>query len=89
MKKSIIAIAVVGMALVSCKKDYSCTCNESGTSYYDSDFDGVDEAHPYADTYTYKIEGANKTQAIAACNEATIKQQEDLDTYQVKCDLSK
>ena len=89
MKKSFLAIAIVGMALISCKKDYSCSCTESGVNYYDSDFDGTDEAHSYTNTYNYKVEGANKTQAVAACNEATIKQQDDQDTYQVKCDLSK
>ncbi len=89
MKKSIIAIALVGMALVSCKKDYSCTCNESGVNYYDTDFDGVDEAHSYANTSNFKVEGATKTQAIAACNEATIKEQDGLDTYEYKCNLSK
>lgn len=89
MKKSIFAIALVMLALTSCKKDYSCTCTSSGVSYYDADFDNVDEAHPYSNTSTYKIEGANKTEAIAACNEATIKQQDGQDTYESKCDLSK
>lgn len=89
MKKSIFAVALVSIALVSCKKDYSCSCSETGVNYYDSDFDGIDEAHPYANTYNYKIEGANKTQATAACNEATITQQDGQDTYESKCDLSK
>ncbi|WP_343634217.1 hypothetical protein [Fluviicola sp.] len=89
MKKLIFAFALLGMALVSCKKDYSCTCTETGTNYYDSDFDGVDEAHPYSNTSNYKIEGATKTDAIAACNEAKITSQDGLDTYEYKCDLSK
>jgi len=89
MKKSLFVLAIVGLALVSCKKDYSCTCTNSGVDYYDSDGDGVDEAHPYANTHNIKIEGANKTQAIAACNEATIKQQEGLNTYESSCDLTK
>jgi hypothetical protein len=89
MKRSIFALAVVGLALVSCKKDYSCTCNESGVNYYDLNGDGSDEAYPFAYTHNIKIEEANKTQAIAACNEATIKQQDGLDSYEVSCDLTK
>ena len=89
MKKSIFVLALAGIALVSCKKDYSCTCNDSGVNYYDSDLDGVDEAHPYASTYNIKIEGANKTQAAAACNEATLKSVDGMDTYQTSCELSK
>lgn len=89
MKKSIFALALVGMALVSCKKDYSCTCNNSGVDYYDSNLDGVEEAHPYANTHNIKIEGANKTQAAAACNEATMKSVDGMDTYQSSCELSK
>ena len=89
MKKSIFALAVIGFGLVSCKKDYSCTCNSSGFYYYDSDGDGADEAHPFANTTNIKIEEANKTQAVAACNEATIKQQDGLNTYEVTCELTK
>lgn len=89
MKKSIFVFALIGMALVSCKKDYSCTCTDSGTHYYDSDFDGVDEAHSYANTSNFTVEGATKTQAIAACNEATITQQDGLNTSEYSCNLSK
>lgn len=89
MKKLIFVFAFLGIALVSCKKDYSCSCTESGLSYYDSDSDGVEEAHPIAYTYNYQIEGATKTQAMAACNEATIKPQNEMETYEYKCDLSK
>jgi hypothetical protein len=89
MKKSVFALSLVGLALVSCKKDYSCTCTNKGVDYYDSNGDGLDEAHPYANTYNIKIEGANKTQAIAGCNEATIKEVDGLDTYETSCDLSK
>lgn len=89
MKKSIFVLAAASMAIVSCKKDYSCTCTNSGVDYYDSNLDGTEEAHPYANTYNIKIEGANKTQAAAACSEATIKQQDGMDTYQSSCELSK
>lgn len=89
MKKSLIAVALIGLALVSCKKDYSCTCNTTGVNYYDSDLDGVEEAYPYSDTYNIKIEGANKVQATAACNEATIKGQNGMDTDETTCTLTK
>lgn len=88
--KKLILIATLGVfGLISCKKDYSCSCTYNGVSYYDTNFDGVDEAHPYAGTSNFTIEGANKTQATAACNEATISQQDGLDTYEEKCELSK
>ena len=89
MKKSIFALAVVGFALVSCKKDYACTCTSTSVDNYDSNGDGLDEPHTYSNTTNIKIEGANKTQAVAACNEATIKEVDGLDTYEVSCDLSK
>lgn len=88
--KKLILISTVGIfGLISCKKDYSCTCTYSGVSFYDSDFDGDEDANPYSGTDTYTIEGANKTQAIAACNEAKIKEVDGQDTYESSCTLSK
>ena len=88
--KKLILIATVGVfGLISCKKDYSCSCVYTSVDYYDSNFDGVDEAHTSTGTSTYTIEGANKTQATAACNEATIKAQDGADTYEETCTLSK
>ncbi len=89
MKKLVVAVALISLALVSCKKDYSCTCNTTGVNYYDSNSDGQEEAHPYGYTYNIKIEDANKTQAVAACNEATIKGQDGQDTDESSCKLSK
>lgn len=89
MKKTIFLAAFGLIALTACKKDYSCSCQYSGINYYDSNFDGIDEAHPYSGTSNYTVEGANKTQAQAACNEATIKQNDDGDTYEETCTLSK
>lgn len=89
MKKLMIVAALTGLTLASCKKDYSCTCNTTGVNYYDSNLDGTEEAHPYAYTSNIKIEGANKVQAAAACNEATIKGQDGMDTDETTCTLSK
>ncbi len=87
--KKLILIATVGVfGLISCKKDYSCTCTYSGVDYYD-DLNGPDQPHPYSGSSTFTIEGANKTQATAACNEATIKAQDGMDTYEETCTLSK
>lgn len=38
--------------------------------------------------YDYEVEGANKTQAQAACNEATISYEETDYTYSQTCELS-
>ena len=89
MKKNIFLLAFVGLALTSCKKDYSCTCTETGVNYYDITGDGIPDAVPYSYTSNLQIKEANKTQANAACNEATIKGQDGQDTYESKCDLSK
>ncbi|MBW7868799.1 MAG: hypothetical protein H3C31_10780 [Brumimicrobium sp.] len=81
MKKKNLFIALFStMALLSCKKDYSCTC----TVKY------VDSGSVYTEETNLTIEGANKTQAIAACNEATIKQVwGPNDSYEQTCKLKK
>ncbi|AEA44902.1 hypothetical protein [Fluviicola taffensis] len=89
MKKIILPLALLTLTLASCKKDYSCSCIETGVDYYDMDFDGVDEAHPYSYTENFKVKEATKVQAQSACNEATITMQDGLDNYERKCDLSK
>lgn len=79
MKKSIFTLAFACLALASCTKDYSCSCTDTDV------YDGETEVY----TYNYKVEGATKKQAQAACNEATITYAEDGDSYKTKCDLSK
>lgn len=79
MKKIIFPLAVVALALVSCKKDYSCSCTETES------FNGASDVS----TYNYKVEGATKKQAQAACNEATIVETDGSYSYTIKCDLSK
>ena len=79
MKKSIFAIALGCLALVSCKKDYSCACTDTDV------YNGSTDVY----TYNYKVEGATKKQAQAACNEATITYVDGSDSYKTKCELSK
>ena len=75
-----IAIAFLGIiSLTSCKKDYSCTCTETDV------WDGETEVY----IYNYKVEGASKKEAQAACNEATIKYVDGTDSFTTKCELSK
>lgn len=78
MKKTLF-FALGLVALSSCTKDYNCDCTEKET------YLGVVETY----AYDFTVEGANKTQAQAACNEATITY-EDVDyTYEQTCTLSK
>ena len=77
MKKVFILGALCVVALASCKKDYSCKCT------YTSISDG--ETTVYVDTY--EVEGADKTQAQAACNEATISVVDGNDSESRTCEL--
>ncbi|WP_343634219.1 hypothetical protein [Fluviicola sp.] len=79
MKKSIMVIALAGMALASCKKDYSCSCTD--TDIYNGETEVT--------TYNYKVEGATKKQAQAACNEAKVSYVDGADSYTTQCELSK
>lgn len=66
------------IVLSSCKKDYTCTCEEKDV------YMGNVETFQY----TYSVKEANKTQAQAACNEATIRFEESQnDYYEVSCEL--
>ena len=65
-------------ALASCKKDYSCTCEEKDV------FQGNVDIY----SYSYSVKQANRTQAQAACNEATIRvETSQNDYYEIKCKL--
>lgn len=79
MKKIIFALPVFLMVLASCKKDYSCSCTDTDT------YNGTTEVT----TYSYKVEGATKKQAQAACNEAKVSYVDGADSYETQCDLSK
>lgn len=79
MKKSILLLGLCVSALISCKKDYSCTCTNTD----------VDSGVTLTTTTNYKVEGATKRQAEAACNEATIKFTEGTYSYTQACKLSK
>lgn len=78
--KKIFILMLAGIAFSACKKDYTCTCSEKQTA----------NGQINQSEYTFTIEGANTTQAQAACNEATLKQTiGDSDYYQISCDLKK
>lgn len=79
MKKTVLAIAVLFVTLSSCTKDYSCTCVETDV------YEGITTTY----TYDYKIEEAKKSDARAACNEATIVFTEENYSGKTKCELKK
>lgn len=79
MKKSIYLLGLCATALISCKKDYSCTCTATSVLMGETEIS----------TSVSTIEGATKTQAQAACNEATIKHVEGSFSTTEKCNLSK
>lgn len=79
MKKLIFALPVFLLVLASCKKDYSCSCTDTDT------VDGETETT----LYTYKVEGATKKQAQAACNEAKVSYIDGADSFSTQCELRK
>lgn len=91
MKKNVFKIALgitlISTTLISCKKDYSCTCTNT-----DKDV-GQGTTNVTIDNYT--IEDATKDQARAACNEAKITYQYNdpdpsspsVGTYETVCEL--
>jgi len=84
MKRIIIFSSVaLAFAFTSCKKDYTCTCTYTTVS--------TDPVFPYNNTgvENIKIEGANKTEARAACIEAEVKQVSGYYSFSQKCDLKK
>ncbi len=64
----------------SCKKDYSCSCTRTLSSFGVSD----------VETYSFSIKEASKKQADAACNEAVVTQILIENGFsETKCELSK
>jgi len=57
MKKTLLIAAVAGLAMASCKKDYTCTCTVPAS--------GSDPA----ETYTYELKDVKKKDAKDACNQ--------------------
>lgn len=81
MKKSLlIGVVLFSVALVSCKKDYSCECTNTSTQ---------NGGNTTITTENFEIKEANKTQAQAACLEANIVQIGSWGKYERKCELSK
>ena len=54
MKKVLLIAAVAGLSMVSCKKDYTCTCTVT--------YNGQTE------TYTYQMKDVKKKDAKSSCN---------------------
>lgn len=79
MKKAFTILALTGLTLVSCTKDYSCSCEEKEVIGTDVEFS----------EYKFTVEGATKVQAQAACNEATLKVEESGYSYEQTCTLTK
>lgn len=77
MKKVFVFGTLSLLALASCTKDYSCRC-----TYTEID-DGFTETY----IEDFKVEGADKTQAQGACNEATISVTEPGYSYSRTCEL--
>lgn len=57
MKKVLLIAAVAGMSMVSCKKDYTCTCKYTPAG-------GTEQ------TYTYDLKDVKKSEAKDACDAA-------------------
>lgn len=84
--KLTLGLVLINLMLISCKKDYSCSCTNT-----DKD---VGEGGVTTVTYdNYTIEDATKDQARAACNEAKITHQYNIPnsssvgTYETICEL--
>ena len=56
MKKVLLIAAVAGLSMVSCKKDYTCTCTVTDNGQ--------------TTTYTYQLKDVKKKDAKASCNNA-------------------
>lgn len=82
MKKTItfFGLALLMFGVVSCKKDYTCTCEE--TDVWDGEVTNYE--------YSYTIKEAKKKQAEAACIEATIRNDDETsgDYYETTCELN-
>ncbi len=68
VKQIIIVVLLIGSTLLSCKKDYSCSCTNTDTDVGQGGVTTVTIEN-------YTIEDATKDQARAACNEAKITYQ--------------
>lgn len=85
--KMILSLTFASAALMSCKKDYSCTCTHT-------DKDVGEGGTTTVTVENYTIEDATKDQARAACNEAKITYQysvpnsSSVGTIETVCDLN-
>lgn len=79
MKKVLMITFLSAMTLVSCKKNYTCSCT----------FTHFSSLGTNTTTYTKKINEATKKQAGYLCNEAKITRFDGDQSYTEECKLSK
>lgn len=75
--KKVLSLAVIALALASCKKDYTCTCTNTSTG------------SSISTTNTYIIKGVSKGVAKAACVSTDDKDASGNVESSSTCDLSK
>lgn len=81
MRKVILFIGLSVFA-ISCKRQYSCSCTVTYTSN-DPNLTGG------GTVYNFEISEATKKQASLACNEATVKETQNIYNTTRVCKLSK
>lgn len=85
--KITLSLVLMSVILISCKKDYSCSCTNT-------DKDVGEGGITTVTIENYTIEDATKDQARAACNEAKITYQysvpnsSSVGTYETICELN-
>lgn len=77
MKKVFVFGTLSLLALASCTKDYSCKCT----------YTSIEDGQTSTFVQSFEVEGADKTQAQGACNEATITEVDGSDSYSRTCEL--
>ena len=78
MKKQILFSLLIFSTLVSCKKEYKCSCSSSKLEYANKDASGT--PHPTVFTATMEVETkpVTKKKAKSACSEFTGSSDADL-----------
>lgn len=78
MKKILLGAGLLSVVMISCTKDYTCTCTNVTTS------GGISSTT----TNTYDVNDAESHEAQAACNEAKVVNTYDWGTTERTCELS-
>jgi hypothetical protein len=77
MKKSLVALAVVTLSLMSCKKDYVCECSKIRTT-------SSGNTTTYDDKYTFKD---NRARAESRCDAQETAGSDLLGDYTRECQI--